>query len=390
MRKTSLFALLFFIMLLSSCSQDELTEINDANEKPSTNLKHAGDGKHDLLGFSYDITKEYLHVDAASRSVIDIDAFRRDNETRYYNPSSTLGYSDTYSGATSMDMLEEIKTKQKVNIGGNYGLFSGSIKVESEMDRKYTFSSKYSYARADVIKRVRRLYLNADINMLMKYLNPSFNEDLIRLSPEKFVAEYGTHVLTDITIGGRLSFLYRSAIVEESDYTRKKDIVEAGAKFSIGKFGADAKNSHENETIKSLNKKNATWKTWINYHGGEESGESLTYDSEKGYPTTTFNKSAWEKSVTTANAALVEINWDKTYPIYEFITDPIKKAQIKAAVDKYITDSKVDILDIVPFFHLFHEKDMNDNFQTKWSDVENMKKAGFKYLGIMGYIYPDN
>ena len=376
--------LVVLLFSLFSCSEDSILD-ETPKEIPELTLKQAGDGVHDLLGFSYDATKEYLHVDAAPRTVLDIDAFKRDHADRYYNPSSTIGNSETYSGANATDMLEEIKTKNKVSANASYGLFGGSIKIENELDVKQTFSTKYSYARQDVIKRTRRLYLDADLDMLLKYVKPVFYENLNNLTPDQFVASYGTHVLADITIGGRLSFLYRSTIIEDNSSSRKKEIVEAGVKFGVGSFGADADNSHEKETIKSLNKKNSTWKMWVNYHGGERSGQSFTYDSDKGLSTSTFNPSDWEASVNNNNAALVEINWDRAYPIYEFITDPVKKAQIKAAVEKYIASKKVDVIELFPLYEYWNAKDNDHYYTTEYGST--MGGGLWKYNGITGYIF---
>lgn len=379
------YLLLILLVSLLSCSEDNIY-VDSPQEKANSTLKQASDGVHDLLGFSYDVTKEYLNVKSAPRTVLDIDAFKRDNPTRYYNPSTTGGDSETYAGATATDMLEEIKTKNKVSTSASYAPFGGSIKVESEMDVKQAFSTKYSYARHDVIKKSRNLYLNADLNMLLKYVHPVFYEDLNKSTPDKFVEDYGTHVLTDITIGGRLSFLYRSTIIEESSSIRKKQIVEAGVKFGVGAFGADANNSHENESIKSLNKKNSTWKIWVNYHGGEQSGQSFTFDSEKGLSTSTFNPSAWEASVNNNNAALVDINWEKAYPIYEFITDPVKKAQIKAAVEKYIAKEKVDVMELSPLYE-YWQAGVNDHYyNTEYAST--LGGGLWKYNNVVvGYIY---
>ena len=383
------YLLLGFIVGLFACTQENnlYDELSDGRQK--TVLKQAGDGVHDLLGFSYDITKEYLHVDAAPRVVLDIAAFKRDNPNRYYYPTSTIGNTEFYSGATAVDMLEEIKTKSKssaslTGIPLPFGAaFGGSIKTETETDTKYTFSSKYSYARADVIKRVKRLYLDADLQMLLKYVHSTFYENLNRLSPDQFVAEYGTHVLTDITIGGRLTFTYRSCITEESNYSRKKEIVEAGVKFSIGKFGADANKSHENETIKSLNTKNTSSKVWVNYHGGEQSGLSFEYDGSVGPPKTNFSLTTWEGSVKDSNAALTDINWAKAYPIYDFITDPTKKAQIKAAVEKYIASKKVEeILELLPLFRIYDLK-TGDVFCTSFYDEAKI------LVGTGNYVWDD-
>lgn len=382
--------LLFLILCigLSACTDESVFEEKlDGGYKYS--LRQASDGKYDLLGFSYDITGDYLHVDEARYMVIDVDAFVAANKDRFYNPGTTIGGINFYSGATATDFLQEMQTKSSAGGGLNIGaVFSGSVTKKKESQTKYAYSSKYSFSRGDVVKRVKRLYLNTDVTTLSKYLKNSFKEDLNKYSADDFVKMYGTHVLTDITIGGRLTFTYKSAVTEESNYSRKKEIVEGGLKFTIGKFGADAQKSHESETIKQLNSKNANWRTQVDYYGGEGSGISKTFSSETGYPTTTFNLDSWEKSVTDKNAALVDINWSKAYPIYDFVSDPVKKTQIKAAVEKYVASKKIDVIELLPLYVFYNNSDKkkgHNHYTTTYPTIHK-EYSNWTLNGVEGYI----
>lgn len=216
-----------------------------------------------MLGFSYDITGDYLHVDNAKKMVVDINSFIGDpnNKDRFYNPVTIIANEDFYAGANVEEFLQEIKDKRVT--GGSGGLkigplsLSGSAKVTKEKNERYSYSNKYSFARVDVIKRIKRLYLDVvDANDLIPYLSTAFINNLNKMTPEQFVEEYGTHVLLDISIGGRLQFNYRSVITETDNNIEKKKIVEAGAKTSIGIFGASGNGSHETSEVKNLNKKN--------------------------------------------------------------------------------------------------------------------------------------
>lgn len=103
--------------------------------------------------------------------------------------------------------------------------------------------------------------------MLQNYLYPEFIRDLTIKTPDEFVQTYGTHVLLDISIGGRIQFNYRSTIFETSNAVDKKRIVEAGVKFTIGIFGADFSNSYTQQEVITSNQKNATWNTEIEFFG---------------------------------------------------------------------------------------------------------------------------
>ena len=45
--------------------------------------------------------------------------------------------------------------------------------------------------------------------------------------------------------------------------------------------------------------------------------------------------------VSYTHLCLTEITWKETYPIYDFISDPIKKKEIKAAVMRHIEASSL-------------------------------------------------
>jgi len=72
----------------------------------------------------------------------------------------------------------------------------------------------------------------------------------------------------------------------------------------------------------------------------------VLFDYKTGYPTTPFDISAWENILNEDNAIIVEIGWKNTYPISDFIADPVKKAEIEAAIKKYIALNKVEMIEV--------------------------------------------
>ena len=121
----------------------------------------------------------------------------------------------------------------------------------------------------------------------------------------------------------------------------------------------------------------------MEYKGGD--GVGGTYNLETGYPT--IDKYSWEKSVTAANAGLTKINWDKAYPIYEFISDPVKREQVKKAVIKYINDSQLSVLQLNPIYEMFAPT-MDDRFYAfSWDEVQmQINKWNNEFWGFKGYI----
>lgn len=85
----------------------------------------------------------------------------------------------------------------------------------------------------------------------------------------------------------------------------------------------------------------------LQFYGGTNSGRSVSFDSN-GYSSESVNISGWEQSVNTKNCALVAI--DNAVPIYEFIENPIKKQQVKEAVERYIIARQIKELGEVPVY----------------------------------------
>lgn len=381
-----------FGLLLAICySCAELDELS--NTEPLATIsttpvtRMPADRKWDALGFGYDITGEYLHVNSIKNKIIDIEAFEKVYSDRCYNPATVIGSTETHAGANVTEFLEEITKGKSFDLGSNIIAFSGTISNKSEFQSKSEYSSNYSFARGDVIKRVKRLYLDiSDVSMLLPFVTPSFYQNLELYTPDKFVEVYGTHVLVDITIGGRLSFLYRSIIAGNNEYDRKKKIVESGLKFSIWKIGANTNSSYNTETIRQLKTKNTQWECFVEYHGGTNGGRSDTFNAEGGV-STTINQSAWEQSVNDGNAALVEVDWNKAIPIWDFIEDSTKKEEIKQAVIKYVESRKIEMIEgeeMVPLYR-FYIPWCGDYLFTY--QQEEMLLNGYQQQEIVGYVY---
>lgn len=388
----------FYLFALLSFSFFSCSESDTFSEKPVSQNTTRGviNKKYNSLGVSYDVTNNYLDIDATKYPVVDIEAFLADNPNSYIVNPTTQGGPYIYSGVDALDFISDIKTKNSIKDNATP---YGSLSMTNEFNQKNTFSTKYAYGRGDVVKRISRMYLNATPSMLQKYLYPEFLRDLNLYTPEQFVKMYGTHVLLDITIGGSLQFNYRSTIEEASSTTEKKKTVESGLKFNIGSFGADRTNSHTNEEIKTWNKKNSTWKVWVTYSGGENSGTTVSYDSKDGSQSTSFNLSSWEGSVNANNAGIIEINWEKTYPIYEFITNVTKKEQIKKAVENYEKEKTLTMIKVKPLYRLFNDKARNTFCSSSLVEANlYINQIGYRWdygdsrfptSHILGYVYED-
>ena len=124
---------------------------------------------------------------------------------------------------------------------------------------------------------------------------------------------------------------------------------------------------------------------WRQCVGGTTSGTTITLAPNQG-PTTTINIGAWSQSVDDTHSRLVDVDWNATYPIYDLVSDPVKKADLKLAVEKYINSKKISVIKLVTLYQLYWPKGVNCHWCTSWSEVLRYKNEGHEYSGVFGYI----
>lgn len=384
---------------ISGCSDESIVETDSSLFPQSINTRTAGDGKYDVLGYGYDITEEYMGENSTKLRILDVDAFVKDNKDRFDNPFMGIIDQRVFAGEDAYSFLKQIisDTNFKGSVGSidkkddAEGFFSGSITTGFKSNTSSSYSSKYSFARAEILKKQRKYLLNTDISTLSKYLSSTFTEDLNKYSAGKIVEMYGTHVLTNIIVGGKFVADYKSAIVEETNRTEKTKTVSAGAKFNLSKIGLDANGSWSRTEITQTNKKNTNWECYIKSIGGSTSGTSITITPEQG-TSYTINLGSWSSSVDDQHSKLIDVDWNATYPIYDLIADPIKKQEVKKAVLAYIDSKKIIVKEVNPFYRIYKGKDRNTFYTSSYEEVKEKEANGFLRDDILtnyvqGYVF---
>ncbi|QPH38837.1 MAC/perforin domain-containing protein [Pedobacter endophyticus] len=362
-----------FTALLSNCKKGETIEKKGLSGKHN-GLAIAGDGKWDLLGHGYDITGELFDRNSASDvSIIDIDNFNKDYPGRIVTPTDTKGDHNVYLGATAYDYVKDVNIKRNFGLkqtagddkGGKlYG--TSNFSLTNDDQNTYTYNSRHSYATYESWFRIKTINFTGDVtvDLLKNYLTPLFIANLSNYSAEALVERYGTHVLLGIDIGGRLRYDYKGSVVKETTLQAKKDAIKAGFSIGIEKiFSVDLsadlskeeKTTISNETTEKLFKGT--------FFGGTNSGTSFTGDKD-GNTSVSINLVSWQQSINVNNATLTNIN--RSVPIYDFISDPGKKQQVKDAVEKYIADRQIKELGEVPIHQYYHHT--NQDYLYSLSD----------------------
>lgn len=386
--KKNYWLLSLILAICYSCSEFDDFPVEPISESSLlSTTRAAGDEKYDVVGYGYDVTSEYLHPLSVKSAVLNVEKYKKDYPERLDPSTASYGYDRMYYGYSSADYVKDITTETKATYTMSYGnekdtvFFSNTITNNAYLKTEYSYSSKYSFASLDLVRNLKHIYFNDEISRLSQYLSDSFKEDLERLSPDRVVERYGTHVLTDIIIGGRYKLIFRSVITKAKDTSTKRKTVSSGFKSSLDGIGVSYNLEHIDTVDESLVKDNQHKELYVMFYGG--SGTNLKYDLEKGMPTT-IDIQSWEKSLSLANSCLNEINWKETYPIYEFIFDPIKKEQIKDAVKRHIAASQLNILELLPLYSYYHDEDRDHCVTTDPDIVENY--YGWRFLRVEGYI----
>lgn len=196
-KRISLLSLCLGLFIAACTDSSGFEDLQNFSEK-EVMPRAAGDGIYDVLGYGYDITSDYLGEASVRQPVLDVEAFIRDNKGRFDNPFIGTIEQKVTAGEDAWSFLQQ--TISNTNFSGSVaamgksdtskGFFSGSITTGFKSDSKYSYSSKYSFARAEVIKKQRQYLLYTNAETLSRYLSSNFIADLNKYSADEIVRMY--------------------------------------------------------------------------------------------------------------------------------------------------------------------------------------------------------
>lgn len=399
-----IYTLLASTMLLTNCKKNEISQ----DKLQSNNLEKkasGGDGKWDLLGYGLDATGDILDLNSISDApIFDMEKFEKDYVHRIDVNSTTENRDYFYIGASAYDYLKDVSTGKSFGAGDTAAIkgttspsgevatdilnFKGSINKNSSDQSINTYSSKYSYATYEVAQRIKRIRFNqdVDVNLLIQYLTPEFLNNITNQNADALVQRYGTHVMLDISIGGRLRFNYSGAILNESSYESKKEAAKLGLGISLfNVIGFNISSNKTKEEITKIVNETRSKEYTGQFFGGTNSGRSITIDNN-GYSSETINIANWQQSITDRNAALISVG--KTIFLYDLITNPTKKALVKTAVEKHIKNAQVKLsaMEVYGFYNPLAERNaysldpnMHDKYPGSGWQPDNQSFKAFPY-----------
>lgn len=403
-----IYTLIASTMLLTNCKKNEITQDklpNNNSEKQAS----GGDGKWDVLGYGIDVTQDMLETGSMSdASIFDVNQFAVDFKDKN-DPSKVVGIEvnsvaggsyDIFTGFSAFEHTKNISTKKSIGGDGNVSVpfssdpqaqekklinFTGNFSKNTGDTNNTTVSSRFSYATFEMWHRVKRIRFTQDVTTatLLKYLTPEFKNYVATKTATEIVNRYGTHVLLDISLGSRIRINYSGQAGTETSETKKTSTVKAGIGVTVlSMFGLNINADKTKEELTKLTNETSQKNYNGKYYGGNNTGTSLSFDSD-GKSTSNFNLASWQQGITDRNAALINI--DRSMFIYDFITDPTKKSQVKAAVEKHIKDRQITELGEVAVY-IYNNKKTTDHY---FSTVNEPSISEGQYIneGIAFYAF---
>lgn len=348
----------FCTFVLISCSDKE--DLSGHPDTPSANdtyispsiphgritIEASPSHTRPFLGAGYDIMGDYLGNSSLKEPVLDLSKIDSELITRM---SGSSGEGDNFSGCNVEEFLQSFtKYKEFVVPAENKDdlLFTTTITDKERFTEPYDYSSQYTFVfKSSGAKMIieRLLTLNPK---WASWLSDDFRQDLEEMLPESLINQYGTHVLVTTRLGYTVKTLYRSVVADDEKNLLRTAITGMGARENtIVKF-PNVTITYPEETVK----KNYGGAIVVSFQGGDCKSLPHIQLTPEGVVGDPVNIGPWMKTSNENTYALATLTGKDLIPIYDIITDPEKKQQIKQAVTAHIKAHQLSLQQMVPIF----------------------------------------
>lgn len=305
--------------------------------------------KYGILGCGYDGSySDFNGINRVYIPIIDLERFAsgagRDQITgeSVHFPFISIDESILHSGDEISNWGNDLKDYE-ASLNTNYNI-SNTIKGEKQdlfmgetvdmVSDTCKFSSIYSFYRINKKIYTRRLmFSDTRPEVLRFFLTDDFLHDLDALSANQLVFKYGTHVLTDVLLGGNGCFLFSGELNSTEDRIQFQEqskkcmkLIQANDQISNNQLDFNLFKDVE-VTIKTVGGTNSITKNYSN-------NTSLDIEDFR------FGFNEWQSSIVLASEQLVGIGNATThiYWLSDFVDDVQKKNDIEEAIIMYIKE----------------------------------------------------
>ena len=292
----------------------------DANSNGISSYLHLGKG--------YDMSGYYAEESCVKASVLDCELLEKAGHIYGLTQlNSTEEYIST--GAN----LQEYQNRYtaKAGIEASYAGFSAAVNANFSEEAKCCSENQYATLRHMTKKSSLRLNDNLTAAQLSDCISENFASDVRTLDAAGIVSKYGTHVIVGFSLGGVLEYSMTADATEMESAIDWGVAVKAGYEVE-GTGSVNASASYDQ--FNSLKTKANNFQSRLKCRGGQSQYASMGNTSTVGYSSETYSQ--WLGSLEDRNN-IVLVDYEGTpIPIYEFITDLPKKAQVRTAVQNQL------------------------------------------------------
>lgn len=290
---------------------------------PSSNV-------YNFLGYGYDVTDQFVNEASVRASVLNVAAYASTGTNKINIPRSTETSWKNVIGKDAANLSERLSNMFEATTG--FKVFGNTIQNAFPTSDFTNSNYVYAYYSYYMIRKRFEFYYETTLN---DFVTDDFRADITKLNAEQLVKKYGTHVLRDISVGAKFDVVYQANAVEGD----KENISMEGQRYALKKTFGLMTGYLDPVNLKNLNA-NSSAKIYFSSTGGDINKLKTETINNK----LVLNISNWVSSTTEDKSRFVGIASDGLVPLYNFINDNNKKAEVKQYIEQYIKDKEVKLL----------------------------------------------
>ncbi|MCL7988602.1 MACPF domain-containing protein [Sphingobacterium sp. lm-10] len=378
------------LITIVGCSVSEIEGLSNQDQEQSEIQKRkatisrsvmavSDNGPTNLIGHGYDATGLYANRLSAKLAVIDVPKYVANNRSRFVD---NVGVDDDFRFIIANN-AESYSDSLSISINSGFGikkLFRAEINASFGGSSAYHGSNSLASANKRIYMRTLRLATTSD-ELRNNFLSEAFKQDVLRYSPKDLVDFYGTHVLTHIHLGAKFSLGYKT---ETRAHNKHQSVAAGLALNGLGKIWSVNVNYAYSSSEAKYNSEQR-----VNYRsiGGDGSKGLIGEILLDGKTPQKININEWQSTVNVQNAVLIEYGDNGMIPLYEFISDPTKKAQVRSYLESYINANSTKItLNKIPIYRYYFSGWM-DHIYDPQANVRDYDPVWQKEDRIPFYAY---
>ena len=278
-----------------------------------------------LVGYGYDVTGKFNDASSARAAVIDVESYDKNHNLSV--GTSGWFYSNMHDGENAEILASTLSNKTDETKGRK--LYGETIR--SFFPGESPFSERYIYGFYSKVSSLKSIWFGG-VEHIVKYLYPAFKDDIQNMNAENLVKKYGTHVLTYISLGGKLNIIYQA---ETTSFDRR-NAQNAGFDFAIKKvfyFSPERMNDVDSNRLRTIKSPKVAYEVF-----GGDAAKIRLVNTVTGILVDTYT---WSDSINLKTAAFIAAN--KMVPITTLIADQAKKTEVENYIKGYLNEKEVQL-----------------------------------------------